>query len=233
MAKIIGIVVLILIFAGIGFIIYNDMQNEVLDDVGEKTGVDVSQLKDIVKSIKCNTDEKSFDCGKVHFQTNNNAVQSQTETVQVTEQQQVQLSNGTVVTQNVTTTKQVPKVSDANITFLDKQTGDFMVCFQGHQCIIEAEIQLYNMAEEYVEPPYTYQLTITCDFREWCDTKRTNSTNAGTTTDSVGNVSYSWTTNYQDSLGDYEIILSIRSAVPDLDGNPINLIEKIPLVLID
>lgn len=233
MAKPIGIVILIIVFIGIGYLIYNDMQNDVIDAVGEKTGVDVSQLKDITKDIKCYTDEKSFDCAKVHFQTNNNAIKQETETIQVTEQQQVQLTNGTVVTQNVTTTQEVPKVSDANISFLDKQTGDFMVCIRGHQCIIEADVQLYNMAEEFVDPPYGYQLTITCDFREWCDNSRTKSTNAGVVTDGAGNVSYSWTTVQNDSLGEYEIILSIRSAVPDLDGNPINLIEKIPLVLIE
>ena len=98
------------------------------------------------------------------------------EVVEVTDEN----GNTTLVSQNVTVNKSIPKVSQADIEYLDKQTGNFMVCQRGHQCVIEATVELYNVVSAYVEPPYLYQLTITCEWREWCDSDSTKNTSAGT-----------------------------------------------------
>ena len=228
-----GIVAIFTIFGFLVFLIYQDDSGNI--DVVENIGVDISNLQPIIKPIRCITDSKAFNCGEISYNFNNESVKEETKTIEITEEKVVvEVVNGTEVEtiQNVTTTKVVPVVSEADIQFLDKQTGEFMVCHQGDQCNITALVKLYNLNEDYVDPPYLYQLTITCEFRDWCDTSRTKNTSAGTTTDGGGGVLYTWTTNGQDSLGEYEIRLSIRSAIPDLDGNPINLDQTIPLVLI-
>lgn len=230
MAKALGIIVIIFIFGFLAFLIYQDDSGNI--DLEETVGVDVSKLQEVTKSIKCYTDTKSFECGSLTFDYNNESIKSDTKIIKVTEEQLVIADDGTESIQNVTTTKEVPAVSEADISFLDKQSGEFMVCHQGNQCVISAQVKLYNQNEEYVDPPYGYQLVITCEFREFCDTSRTRTTNAGETTDGGGGIKYSWTTTHQDQLGDYEIRISIRSAIPDVNGNPINLVQTIPMVLI-
>ena len=229
MVKPIGVVALVIIVFVIGFLIYDgEAKKQTQELSGEFIGVGQSKLKEIQEKITCYSNTNDFTCGTVEYTTNSNAIKEETETIQVI--QEVTLANGTIV--NETSTQVIPKVSTADITYLDKQTGDFMVCKQGHQCIIEARVQLYNLNEELVSPPYGYSLTISCEFREWCDHSTTISTNAGTVTDGGGGIRYSWTTKPEYSLGDYEVILNIRSAVLDLNGNPVNLEKRIPLVLI-
>ena len=230
MAKSLGIIALTVIVLFLGFSFYSDSKN--VDDIMEEVGASVSQLQEVTRKIQCYTETKDFTCGTVTFNYNNNQIIEETETIEVTEIQKVIEADGSITIENVTVTKVIPKVSTADLQFLDRQTGEFMVCRQGHQCLIEAQIELFMVDETYVEPPYLYALTITCEFRDYCDSGSTVSTNAGTTTDGGGGVSYSWTTDNKDQLGDYEIILSIRSAVADNNGNSINLVQKIPLVLI-
>ncbi|MDF2424013.1 MAG: hypothetical protein OPY03_01795 [Nitrosopumilus sp.] len=227
--KALGVVALVLIFGFIGFIVY---QSDSVDDIVEITGADVSRLQEVTRTINCYTETRDFTCGTVTFNYNNDAILEETEVIQVVETQTVTSENGTVTTHEVTKEVVVPKISEADIKFLDKQTGEFMVCHQGDQCLITAQVKLYRADESFVEPPYLYSLTISCEYREWCNKKSTVSTNAGQTTDGGGGILYTWTTDANDQLGGYEIILSIRSAVPDLNGNPINLVETIPLVLI-
>jgi hypothetical protein len=236
MNKAFGIMAMALILFVIGFMIYNS--SETAKTITDQTidGVKEKRLREVTEKIECYTKTKDFTCGTVTFQFNSDAIKSETETVQVVEEQPVEVKNedGTTSTviQNVTVTKEVPKVSNADLTYLDKQTGQFMVCKRGHQCTIESHIELFNIDGDYVDPPYLYSLTITCEYRDFCNGKSTVSTNAGTVTDGGGGLSYDWTTDSHDELGDYQLILNIRSAVPDLNGNPINLTKVISLVLI-
>lgn len=231
--KPVGITILVIMIFFFGYMIYDDSRS---DRLIEQVGADVKRLRTITETIDCYTETNDFTCGTVSFQTNSQSIIDETQTVEVTEEKLVEVidedGNVTTETQTVTTTKVIPKVSDANITYIDKQTGDFMVCIRGHQCVIDAQIKLYDNNEKLVDAPYTYQLMITCEHRDFCDRKQTKTTNAGTTTDSLGGVRYSWTTSSADSLGDYEIILNIRSAVLDQENMPITLLKKIPLVLI-
>jgi hypothetical protein len=229
-----GLVGLVLILFVIGLFIYDDMGKPEVEEILQ--GASVSRLNDIQETINCYTETHEFACGQVIYQTNQDVIKEEVEIIEVIEEQDVEITdengNTTIVTQNVTTTKSIPKVSAADIEYLDKQTGNYMVCQRGHQCIIEAEIELYNEISQYVQAPYLYQLTITCDWREWCDEKRTKNTSPGTVTDSNGGVEYSWTTTSNDILGEYEIILNIRSAVNDYNGVPVTLEQKLVMVLI-
>ena len=107
-----------------------------------------------------------------------------------------------------------------------------MVCKLGNQCVIEADIKLYDKQERLVPAPYGYQLSISCEHRDGCNQDQTRSTSAGQVTDGSGGVRYSWTTSYMDSIGEYEILLNVRSAIHDSDGSPIILPKKIPLVIV-
>ena len=210
--------------------------NAIKDQLYYKIDINVKRIQDIKTIIECYTQTKDFICATITIKTNSNTIIEETTTIDITELKEVTTTDEQGITtteiQNVTTTIVIPKVSDANITYLDKQTGDFMVCIQGHQCQIEAQVELYDINENYVEPPYGYQLTITCEFRDYCNEISSISTNAGTVTDGGGGIKYIWTTDTTDSLGDYELILNIRSAVNDIDGLPINLEKRITLVLI-
>ena len=210
---------------------YEDIQND------EISGIDVKRLKTITETIECYTDTSDFTCGQISFTTNSDQIIEETEIITIVEEKEVEVidDNGiiTIETQNVTTTKTVPKVSSADITYLDKQTGDFMVCKIGNQCVIEADVKLYDENEKVVPAPYGYQLTISCEQRDNCNADQTRSTNAGQVTDGSGGIRYTWTTSQiRDSLGEYEIFLNVRSSLLDENGIPITLPKTISMVLI-
>ena len=229
--KAVGIVAMVIILFFLGFMMYDTEDEEITI-----SGIDVKKLKTITETIECYTETNDFTCGQISFQTNSDLILEETETITIVEEQEIQVidEDGFVVieTQNVTTTKTVPKVSTADITYLDKQTGDYMVCKIGNQCVIEADIKLYDKQEKIVPAPYSYQLSISCEHRNGCNQEQTRTTSAGQVTDGSGGVRYSWTTSFKDSLGDYEIMLNVRSAILDSDGSPIILPKKISLVLI-
>ena len=231
--KALGIVVLTIIVFFFGYMIYDDddIENEIID------GIDVKRLKTITETIECYTATSDFTCGQISFKTNSNQIIEETEIITIVEEKEVEVidDNGivTIETQNVTTTKTVPKVSSADITYLDKQTGDFMVCKIGNQCVIEADIKLYDESEKLIPAPYGYQLTISCEQRDGCNSENTRSTNAGQVTDGSGGIRYTWTTSQiSDSLGEYEIFLNVRSSLLDENGIPITLPKTISMVLI-
>ena len=229
--KAIGIVVMVIILFFLGYMMY-DTEDEKITI----TGIDVKKLKTITETIECYTETNDFTCGQISFQTNSDLIIEETETITVIKEQEISVTddqgNITIETQNVTTTQVVPKISNADITYLDKQTGDFMVCKLGNQCVIEADIKLYDKQERLVPAPYGYQLSISCEHRDGCNQDQTRSTSAGQVTDGSGGVRYSWTTSYMDSIGEYEILLNVRSAILDSDGSPIILPKKIPLVIV-
>lgn len=230
-----GIVALVVIVFFFGYVMFDSSQTQ--DDVVEQFGADVKRLTTITEKIECYTETHDFTCGEISFQANSQEIIRETHTIEVIQQTPITVINengtATTINQNVTTTQVVPLVSDADITYLDKQTGDFMVCQRGHQCVIESDVKLYDINEQYVVPPYGYLLTITCEHRDGCNVSNTRSVGAGQVTDGSGGIRYSWTTSTNtDSLGDYEVILNVRSAILDSDGSPINLTKKIPLVLI-
>ena len=229
--KAIGIVVMVIILFFLGFMMY-DTEDEKITI----TGIDVKKLKTITETIECYSESQDFTCGQISFQTNSDLIIEETETITVIKEQEISVTddqgNISIETQNVTTTQVVPKISNADITYLDKQTGDFMVCKLGNQCVIEADIKLYDKQERLVPAPYGYQLSISCEHRDGCNQDQTRSTSAGQVTDGSGGVRYSWTTSYMDSIGEYEILLNVRSAIHDSDGSPIILPKKIPLVIV-
>tara|TARA_B110001454_G_scaffold4191_1_gene3863 strand:- start:468 stop:1163 length:696 start_codon:yes stop_codon:yes gene_type:complete len=229
--KAIGIVVMVIILFFLGYMMY-DTEDEKITI----TGIDVKKLKTITETIECYSESQDFTCGQISFQTNSDLIIEETETITVIKEQEISVTddqgNISIETQNVTTTQVVPKISNADITYLDKQTGDFMVCKLGNQCVIEADIKLYDKQERIVPAPYSYQLSISCEHRNGCNQEQTRTTSAGQVTDGSGGVRYSWTTSFKDSLGDYEIMLNVRSAILDSDGSPIILPKKISLVLI-
>ena len=229
--KAIGIVVLVGIVFFFGYMMY-DTEDEKITI----TGIDVKKLKTITETIECYSESQDFTCGQISFQTNSDLIIEETETITVIKEQEISVTddqgNISLETQNVTTTQVVPKISNADITYLDKQTGDFMVCKLGNQCVIEADIKLYDKQERLVPAPYGYQLSISCEHRDGCNSDQTRSTSAGQVTDGSGGVRYSWTSSYMDSIGEYEILLNVRSAILDSDGSPIILPKKIPLVIV-
>ena len=229
--KAIGIVVLVGIVFFFGYMMY-DTEDEKITI----TGIDVKKLKTITETIECYSESQDFTCGQISFQTNSDLIIEETETITVIKEQEISVTddqgNISIGTQNVTTTQVVPKISNADITYLDKQTGDFMVCKLGNQCVIEADIKLYDKQERLVPAPYGYQLSISCEHRDGCNSDQTRSTSAGQVTDGSGGVRYSWTTSFMDSIGEYEILLNVRSAILDSDGSPIILPKKIPLVIV-
>jgi len=229
--KAIGIVVLVGIVFFFGYMMY-DTEDEKITI----TGIDVKKLKTITETIECYSESQDFTCGQISFQTNSDLIIEETETITVIKEQEISVTddqgNISLETQNVTTTQVVPKISNADITYLDKQTGDFMVCKLGNQCVIEADIKLYDKQERLVPAPYGYQLSISCEHRDGCNSDQTRSTSAGQVTDGSGGVRYSWTTSFMDSIGEYEILLNVRSAILDSDGSPIILPKKIPLVIV-
>jgi hypothetical protein len=229
--KALGIVFLVIIVFFFGYAIYDTETEEVVIE-----GIDVKRLKTITETIECYTETNDFTCGEISFKTNSQQIIEETQTVTIVEQKEIQVvdddGNMQLQTQNVTTTKTIPKVSNADITYLDKQTGDFMVCKIGHQCIIEADVKLYDENEKHIPAPYGYQLTISCEHRDGCNADQTRSTSAGQVTDGSGGIRYSWTTSFKDSIGEYEIYLNVRSALLDDNGSPINLPKKISMVLI-
>ena len=229
--KAIGIVVLVGIVFFFGYMMY-DTEDEKITI----TGIDVKKLKTITETIECYSESQDFTCGQISFQTNSDLIIEETETITVIKEQEISVTddqgNISLETQNVTTTQVVPKISNADITYLDKQTGDFMVCKLGNQCVIEADIKLYDKQERLVPAPYGYQLTISCEHRDGCNQEQSRTTSAGQVTDGSGGVRYSWTTSFKDSLGEYEILLNVRSAILDSDGSPIILPKKIPLVIV-
>ena len=229
--KAVGIVAMVIILFFLGFMMY-DTEDEKI----KITGIDVKKLKTITETIECYSESQDFTCGQISFQTNSDLIIEETETITVIKEQEISVTddqgNISIETQNVTTTQVVPKISNADITYLDKQTGDFMVCKLGNQCVIEADIKLYDKQERLVPAPYGYQLSISCEHRDGCNQDQTRSTSAGQVTDGSGGVRYSWTTSYMDSIGEYEILLNVRSAILDSDGSPIILPKKIPLVIV-
>lgn len=231
--KALGIVVLTIIVFFFGYMIFDDddIENEIIE------GIDVKRLKTITETIECYTETSDFTCGQISFKTNSDQIIEETEIITIVEEKEIEVidDNGivTIETQNVTTTKTVPKVSSADITYLDKQTGDFMVCKIGNQCVIEADVKLYDENEKLVPAPYGYQLTISCEQRDGCNSENTRSTNAGQVTDGSGGIRYTWTTSQiRDSLGEYEIFLNVRSSLLDENGIPITLPKTISMVLI-
>ncbi len=231
--KAIGVAFLLVLVFVIGYVIYSSDKN--IETIVSQ-GVDIKRLRTVTETIECYTETHDFKCADISYQTNHQVSKEETEAIIVTEQKTIAIlhPDGTTTyeLQNVTTTKVVPKYSDAELTYLDKQTGDFMICTQTHQCVIEVQVKLYNLAEELVDPPYGYSLTISCEHRDWCVTSRTRSISAGSVTDGGGGIKYSWTTTRHDVIGEYLVILQIRSAVLDSDGIPVTLDKSIPLVLL-
>ena len=230
--KAVGIVVLVVIVFFFGYMIYDTP-----DDVDfEATGIDVKRLKTITETIECYSATQDFTCGQISFQTNSDLIIEETEVITIIEEREIEVTddagNVSVEMQNVTTTKVVPKVSTADISYLDKQTGDFVVCKMGNQCVINAQVKLYDDMERAVPAPYGYQLTISCEHRDACNQDRTRSTSAGQVTEGDGSIRYTWVPTLQDSIGEYEIMLNVRSAMLNSDGIPINLPKTISLVLI-
>ena len=230
--KTIGIVVMVIILFFLGYMMYDTEDEKVTI-----SGIDVKKLKTITETIECYTETNDFTCGQISFKTNSDIIIEETEIITIVEEKEVEVINedgiAVMETQNVTSTKTVPKVSSADITYLDKQTGDFMVCKIGNQCVIEADVKLYDENEKVVPAPYGYQLTISCEQRDNCNADQTRSTNAGQVTDGSGGIRYTWTTSQiSDSLGEYEIFLNVRSSLLDENGIPITLPKTISMVLI-
>jgi hypothetical protein len=229
--KAVGIVVLVVIVFFFGYMIYDSPEDDVII-----SGIDVKRLKTITETIECYSATQDFTCGQISFQTNSDVIIKETEVITIIEEKEIEVTddagNVSIEMQNVTTTKVVPKVSTADITYLDKQTGDFVVCKMGNQCVIEAQVELFDDRERSVPAPYGYQLTISCEHRDACNQDRTRSTSAGQVTEGDGSIRYTWVPTLQDSVGEYEILLNVRSAMLNSDGIPINLPKTISLVLI-
>ena len=229
--KVLGLVILFAMVFFFGYMIYDNDDDEIII-----SGVDVSRIKTITETIECYSETQDFMCGQISFTTNSVSILEETETITITEEKQIEVTddegNVTIQSQNVTSSQIVPKVSVADISYLDKQTGDFMVCKLGNECVIEAQVELFDDQERPIPAPYGYQLTISCEHRSGCNEKSTRSTNAGQVTDGGGGIRYTWVSSYKDQVGEYEIILNVRSAVLNSDGLPINLPKTIPLVLI-
>lgn len=124
---------------------------------------------------------------------------------------QVELINGTIVNQTIIQEVEVPAQSSGLVTGTDKQTGIDGIVKRGHQYIIQAKLELYDSHGIFVQPPYRFSLTITCEFRDYCDNSRTLSTNANALTDGSGGFKYVWATKPSDSLGDYHAVQLVRS----------------------
>ena len=229
--KALGIVVLVIIVFFFGYVIYDTPDDEILIQ-----GIDVKRLKTITETIECYSATQDFTCGQISFQTNSDVIIEETEVITIIEEKAIEVTddegNVSIEMQNVTKTKVVPKISTADITYLDKQTGDFVVCKMGNQCVINAQVELFDDRERSIPAPYGYQLTISCEHRDGCNEERTRSTSAGQVTEGDGSIRYTWVPTLQDTIGEYEVMLNVRSAMLNSDGIPINLPKTISLVLV-
>ncbi len=136
--------------------------------------------------------------------------------IEVEKEVEVVADDGTITTENQTSLEKVP-TSEIYGEISDRQTGNTKIVKRGHQSDITGTIILLDpVTQTRIPPPYSYQLTLDCDFREWCNT---NPIGINSNTDGEGKFKYTWTTTSKDSLGEYKIFVRITSQALDSNGN--------------
>lgn len=82
---------------------------------------------------------------------------------------------------------------------------------------IIGSIKLLDIRGGEIPPPHRYTMDIDCEFRDFCNMITMSFRGE---TDTSGHFQYKWTTNQQDSLGEYVAVITARSDIDDPFGKP-------------
>jgi hypothetical protein len=102
-----------------------------------------------------------------------------------------------------------------NMDSIQKGTNDQIQL--GNIVNIVGTIKLLDIYGEEIPPPHRYTIDVDCDFRDWCN--MITMTNRGET-DTSGTFQYKWTTNQQDTIGEYRATITAKSEIDDPFGKP-------------
>jgi len=102
-----------------------------------------------------------------------------------------------------------------NMDSIQKGTNDQIQL--GNIVNIVGTIKLLDIYGEEIPAPHRYMIDVDCDFRDWCN--MITMTNRGET-DTSGTFQYKWTTNLQDTIGEYRATITAQSEIDDPFGKP-------------
>ena len=102
-----------------------------------------------------------------------------------------------------------------NMDAIQKGTNDQIQL--GNIVNIVGTIKLLDIYGEEIPPPHRYTIDVDCDFRDFCN--MITMTNRGET-DTSGTFQYKWTTNQQDTIGEYRATITAKSEIDDPFGKP-------------
>jgi len=97
----------------------------------------------------------------------------------------------------------------------------------GSIVVISGQISIIDpITKQKVQPPYQFQLSITCHFRDDCN-NNSNLSVPPQYTDTLGGFEYHWTTNSdRDKPGEYIATINTLSQTPDPTGKPYALTSE-------
>ena len=102
-----------------------------------------------------------------------------------------------------------------NMDSIQKGTNDQIQL--GNIVNIVGTIKLVDVMGDEVPPPHKYNIDVDCSFRDFCN--MITMSNRGET-DTSGTFQYKWTTNQQDTIGEYIATITPRSETLDPFGKP-------------
>ena len=125
------------------------------------------------------------------------------------------LDNGTI---SPVTEEEVKELSTLDVNVQDRQQGQSKICKMGYQCDITGVINLIDPSTgDRIPPPYSYSLTIDCDYRDFCALSPSISQKPTLTFDD-GTFKYTFVITEKIPIGQYQVTVYVTSYYTNEEG---------------
>lgn len=131
----------------------------------------------------------------------------------------VVLPNGTVINQTSTVYEEVEQkeISTLSVEIQDRLDHGSKICKFGYQCDITGMISLIDpTTNKKIPPPYSFLITLDCDYRDFCNLSPSRSSNEVTYPD--GSFKYTWVPAPPVNAGEYRATIYVTSHYTNEDG---------------
>ena len=127
------------------------------------------------------------------------------------------LENGTAVPVTEEEKQEIKLLSSTELNVQDRKLSQSKICKMGYQCDITGIISVIDPnTNQKIPPPYSYLITIDCDYRDFCSLTPSLSANERTYPD--GTFKYTWVITEKVVIGEYRVTIDTPSQFKDETG---------------
>ena len=115
------------------------------------------------------------------------------------------------------TEEEVKELTTLDVNVQDRKLSQSKICKKGYQCDITGIVNLIDPATgNRIPPPYSYLITISCDYRDFCSLSPSLSSNGVSFSD--GTFKYTWVITEKVTVGEYEVSVYVPSHYTNENG---------------